>query len=220
MRRIVFAALALCVTTMAMAQDTTATTATSAPVSKSSLGITTNDHLMFQLGYLNWLNKPDSINTSGLPRTFNAYFMFAFPFKTNPHFSVGIGVGFATDHMYFDRTNVGIKDVTSKLVFRNLADTTHFKKYKLSTTFLEAPVELRFGSKPDDDKHSVKAALGVKVGTMLSAMVKGKTLEDKNGNAINPYTVKEKSKRFFNTTRLSLTGRIGYGHFSLFGSWS
>jgi hypothetical protein len=32
--------------------------------------------------------------------------------------------------------------------------------------------------------------------------------------------MKEKSKRFFNTNRISATARLGYGHFTLFGSYS
>ena len=32
-------------------------------------------------------------------------------------------------------------------------DTNHYKKYKLSTAYLEAPVELRYSSNPEDDKR-------------------------------------------------------------------
>ncbi len=53
----------------------------------------------------------------------------------------------------------------------------------------------------------------------MSASVKGKTLQNKAGNTINAYTLKEKSKRYFNSTRLSVTGRIGYGALSLYGSY-
>jgi hypothetical protein len=100
-----------------------------------------------------------------------------------------------------------------------LSDTNSFKKYKLATTYAEAPVELRFRTNPDDDRRSVKLAVGAKVGTLLNAHTKGKTLENKEGNTINDYKVKEYSKRYFNTTRISLTGRVGFGHFSLFGSY-
>jgi hypothetical protein len=148
------------------------------------------------------------------------YFMFAFPFKTNPHLSVAIGPGIATDHIFFEDTYVGIKDNTQTLAFKNVGDTTHFKKYKLSTAYLEAPVELRYSSNPQDDKHSFKVAIGAKVGTLLSAWVKGKKLADKNDNDLASYTSKEKSKRFFNSTRLSVMGRIGYGKFSLFTSYT
>jgi hypothetical protein len=179
-----------------------------------------SDHLMLQAGYTVWQGKPDSINTSGLPRTFNVYFLFDFPFKTNPHWSAAIGVGVGTDNIYFDKTNVGIKDLTPRLVFDDRSDTTHFKKYKLATTYLEAPLELRYSSNPGDNKKSVKAALGVKIGLLANAHIKGTTLENKSDNTVNNYKLKEYSKQFFNKNRVSATARIGYGHFSLFGSYS
>jgi hypothetical protein len=179
-----------------------------------------NDHFMFQVGYTMWNGKPDSINTGGIPRTFNGYFLFDFPFKTNPHWSAAIGAGVGTDNIYFDKTNVGIKDLTPSLVFSNRKDTTHFKKYKLATTYLEVPLELRYSSKPDDNKKSVKAAVGIKVGMLVNAHVKGNTLENKSNTTINDYKMKEYSKQFFNKNRLAATARIGYGHFSLFTSYS
>jgi hypothetical protein len=215
MRRVFITVLAICVAGSLFAQDSTTIRIKATP--RKSLP---NDHLMIQLGTTSWSGKPDSINTGGLPRTFNAYVMLDFPFKTNPKLSVAIGPGIATDNMYFKNTIIGIKDPTTTIRFRNVADTTHFKKYKLSTAFLEAPVELRFSSNPEDNGKSIKVAIGAKVGTLLSAWTKGSGQENSAGNLINTAIVKEKSKQFFNTTRLSLTGRIGVGHFSLFGSYA
>lgn len=177
------------------------------------------DHFLVQYGATSWSGKPDSITTKGFSRSFNMYLMFAFPFKTNPQWSVAIGPGIATDHIFFDGMYVGIKEASTTLEFRDVSDTSHFKKYKLSTAYLEAPVELRFNLHPDRAK-SFKVAVGAKVGTLLSAWVKGKELVDKNGTTVLDYTSKEKSKRFFNTNRLSVMGRIGYGNFSIFSSYT
>ena len=57
------------------------------------------------------------------------------------------------------------------------------------------------------------------MGTLVNAHTKGKELQDKNENTINDYKVKEFSKRYFNTTRIALTGRIGFGHFSVFSTY-
>jgi hypothetical protein len=122
--------------------------------------------------------------------------------------------------MFFEETYVGIKDKTSTLQFHNLSDTSHFKKYKLATAFLEAPIELRYRTNPGDDRRSVKFAIGAKVGTLLSAHVKGKDFQDKNDNTILDYIQKEKNKSFFNKNRFSLMARAGYGHFTLFASYS
>ena len=103
--------------------------------------------------------------------------------------------------------------------FDNVADTNHFKKYKLNVTYLEAPIELRYTANAENPNKSFKAAIGVKVGTMTGANTKGKNYQNRNGAVINGYTLKEKSKQFFNTTRLSVTARFGYGVFNVFASY-
>ncbi|MBA2330352.1 MAG: PorT family protein [Flavisolibacter sp.] len=216
MRRILLLAGMLFITGVVTAQTDTLRR----PVLSTKNAPRSSDHLIFQLGYLSWNGAPDSISTSGLPRTFNAYLALDFPFKTNPKLSVAVGVGAATDHMYFDKMTVGIKDRTPSVVFNDQSDTNYFKKYKLATAYLEAPLELRFRSKPDDDRRSFKFAVGIKVGQLLSSHVKGKTLQNRNGDVLNDYKMKEYSKEFFNKQRFSATARIGFGHFSAFGSYS
>lgn len=215
MRRIVLSGFILLAAFSAFAQtDTIVRPKPTVPLPRSS------DHIMLQFGYTNWTGKPDSINTGGIPRSFNAYFLFDFPFKTNPHWSAAIGAGVTTDNMYFDDTYVGIKDATPTLRFQDVSDTTHFKKYKVATTFIEAPIELRFTSDPNNNKKSFKAAVGIKIGTLLNAHTKGKELQNSAGNTLNNYVLKESSKRFFNQNRLSATGRIGFGNLTIFTSYA
>jgi len=179
-----------------------------------------NDHLLIQIGYDKWANQPDSIQTKGFSRSFNVYFMFDFPFKSNPRFSVGIGAGVSSSNIFFENTYIDITGkIANRLSFTNVKDTTHFKKYKLVTTFLEAPIELRFVARPMNAGKSFKAAIGGKVGTMLSATTKGKNLLNASNNVVNSNVTKEKAKRFFNTTRLVGTARLGYGVFSVFGAY-
>src|SRR6218665_740384 len=96
-----------------------------------------NDHFMLQLGYTGWAGKPDSINTSGWSKSVNVYFMFDFPFKTNPKLSMAFGPGIASDHMKFKKTYVDLKSNTATLPFTDQADTNHFKKTKLATVYAE-----------------------------------------------------------------------------------
>lgn len=177
-----------------------------------------NDAFIVQLGYASWSGKPDSINTGGLSKTINTYFTIDFPFKNNPKLSIGLGAGVGTDHILFKKTSVGIKDLTPTMRFTNQADTNHFKKTKLLTAYLEAPVELRYSASPADGK-GFKFAVGVKVGTLLNAHTRNAKFESRSNATINDYVMKESSKRFFNKSRISLTGRIGYGHFALYGSY-
>lgn len=176
-----------------------------------------NDHLLIQVGRDGWANKPDSIDPKGLSRSFGIYLMMDFPFKTNPHFSVALGLGVSSSNMYFKDTYIDISGkTTNALRFQNVQDTTHFKKFKLQTTFAEIPVEFRFTSNPENPGKSWKLAAGAKIGTMLSAVTKGKNLLSGSGGTVNDFTQKEKAKKFFNKTRFAVTGRAGYGSLSLF----
>ncbi len=177
-----------------------------------------NDHFMLQFGYANWSGIPDTITKSGLSKSINAYFMLDFPFKTNPKMSIGIGAGVGSDHITFTKTYVGIKDQTSTIRFTNQSDTNHFKKTKLATAYVEAPIELRFSGDPMTG-NGFKAAIGVKVGMLINAHTRNTKFQNKGGTSLNDFVMKESSKRFFNKNRISATARFGYSHFTLFGSY-
>jgi hypothetical protein len=174
--------------------------------------------LLFQLGVAGWNGIPDTINKSGFSKSVNLYLMMDYPFKTNPHLSMAFGPGIASDHIVFAKTNVGIKENTAAIHFTNVADTNHFQKTKLATVYLEAPVEFRYSAKPLTG-NGIKFAIGVKVGTLLNAHTRNTKYQVKGSTSVSDHTEKESSKKFFNKSRLSVMGRIGYGHFTLFGSY-
>lgn len=182
---------------------------------KYDLSKRANDHFLLQLGYTNWTNLPDSIKTGNLPRSINAYFMLDFPFKSNQKLSAAIGLGIGSDHMALDKNLnfVNVRATGTRLPFN---DTTRFdaKKTKLSTAYLEAPIELRFVSDPEHSDKSFKVALGFKVGTMIKAATRTRVIQSSGD-----YLLKESSKKYFNTTRIVGTARIGVGHFTLFGNY-
>ena len=187
-----------------------------------NLGNRAADHVMIQLATDHWLGTPDSIDNhmKGLSRGANIYLMLDRPFKGNPKLSVGIGLGVSTSNVFFKRMAVEIISNSPTLPFTSLDTTFHFKKYKLETSYLEIPLELRFMSKPADPNHAIKVALGVKLATMLKAQTKGKELRNGDGSTVENFIEKQSSKSYFNTTRVSGTARIGYGIFGLFGSYS
>lgn len=183
-----------------------------------------NDHFLVQFGYANWAGAPDSVNNrkGGFSKSFNVYFMFDFPFKSNPKLSMAFGPGISSDHIVFTKTLVGIKENTNSMRFSNLSDTNHFRKSKLATVYLEAPIEFRYTKDPFNSGKSFKLALGVKIGTMINAHTRNTKYQDRNENPIysgGDYTMKEASKKFFNKTRLVGSLRVGLGNISLFGQY-
>lgn len=217
MKKIALVSISFLLITSVFAQDSLK----SVPAKRKPVDLSgrANDHFLLQLGYTGWAGRPDTISPSGFSKSINAYFMFDFPFKTNPKLSVAVGPGISTDNIIFKSTFVGIKENTSIFQISDRSDTTHFKKTKLTTVYLEAPAEIRFTANPLNAGKSFKFAIGVKVGTMLKAYTKNKDLQDGNGNTTNTYVMKESSKQYFNTTRFSAHARVGWGHFSLYGSY-
>jgi len=219
MKKILLALFSVGLFTVAKAQTTE--TKPKTDYSKIDLSNRANDHFMIQLGYDGWTNRPDSVNPSGFSRHFNFYFMLDKPFKANPHYSVAIGAGLGTSNIFFKNTYIDVKSTGTSLPFTDKTNSNHFKKYKLATVWLEAPVEFRYAANPVTPDKGMKIALGFKFGTMLKAYTKGKDLLDASGNSLygKSYTMKEYDKKFFNTTRVAATARVGFGNFSLDGSY-
>lgn len=186
--------------------------------SKIDITNRTADHFMIQYGGDSWTNRPDSVRTgNGFSRHFNIYFMVDKPFKTNPRMSIAYGAGIGSSNIFFNNTRVDVRSNAARLPFSKVDSVDHFKKNKVTTIFLEIPIELRYYSNPENPAKSWKAAIGMKVGTLLKSYTKSKNLVNKAGQTIygTSYVEKESSKRFFNGTMLALTGRIGYGIISL-----
>lgn len=185
-------------------------------VSNSYLNKRASDHFMIQLGYSSLAGKPDSIVTKGFSRSFNMYLMFDFQSKTNKHLSVAVGPGIGSDNFFFNKTSIDINNRKNAIFKKD--STTTYKKYKLATAYLELPVELRYNTNAENSSKGWKFALGAKIGTMIDAHTKAKVTFDpkQEGN----YTTKVKNSFLFNGTRLALTGRVGIGAFSLYGSYS
>ncbi len=179
------------------------------------------DHLMIELTSDHWGGVPDSISShmKGLSRGLGFSFMIDKPFKTDPHWSVAFGLGFNGSSIFFKNMSVGLTATGTKLPFTNLDSADRFKKYKLTTVYAEIPIELRYVFSPSEEGKSWKMALGAKVGTMINAHTKGKTLQNKAGTTINSYTLKEGKRTFLNSTRLVATARIGIGSFSLVANY-
>ena len=230
MRKFFWLAIACtCISIKTIAQDSLSVKSDSVVIkkkkdwSKVNLGNRANDHFMIQFGYDGWAGAPDTLNISGFSRHFNFYLMYDMPFKTAPRLSVAAGLGLGSSSIFFDNTNIDIagKNGSSKITFTNAANSNHFKKYKVTNTWIEVPVELRFVTDPLHSGKSFKVALGAKVGTMIDAHTKGKNLVSATGSSLygTKYVEKEKSKKYFTSTRLAGTLRVGYGAFTLYGAY-
>jgi Outer membrane protein beta-barrel domain len=167
------------------------------------------DYVMLQAGFHTWLLPNDtSINLKQKGHDLNAYICYDFPLQKK-HFSFAPGIGIATSSIYLDSMtmNLGGTDPNVKFTY----GTGGYKRYKYATAYIEAPFEFRYYANSENRNRGFKAALGVKVGNLLNAHTK----------AVNTSSVKvkENSRRYNEQWRLALTARMGYGNFSIYGSY-
>lgn len=170
------------------------------------------DFFVISLSYDAWMGAPDSIHTGGLSRGFNAAFMYDFPFKTGSKFSIAPGLGISSSNIFFKDQSVAIGEVSPTLQFPS---DTSFKNYKLSTNYIEIPIELRYRQFPDNANKGFKAGLGLKFGALLNAHTKGRKILSGSKQA-----QKVSDKRYFQPWRAAATARVGYGNFFVFTSYS
>lgn len=186
--------------------------------SKINLTKRSADHFMFELGYDNWIDTPDSANIKGFNHSVNFYFMYDWPFKTDARFSIAAGLGIGSSNIYFDQTYPQVAAYNNQtLAFTNTQGNTHFKRFKLTTVYLEAPVELRFALDPEHMDNSWKFAVGAKIGLMVNAYTKGVDAVNTVGGTVGNITEKEYGKQFFNTPKIAATARINKGVVGVFG---
>ena len=209
-KRLALAALLLLQSATLFAQDTDANTDTKTQVQKPS-----RDFVMLQLTYNGLMDKPDSINLNGFSRGANGYLCYDFPLgKSN--FSFALGIGLSVSNYYFKNQRVVTTDTGSAAVAR-FDDTTGIKRSKFAVTYLQAPFELRFFGNKQNRNMGFKAAIGLQVGTLMGANSKATyTIAGTNIRGLD----KEKSKRFLNSWNFAATARLGWGNFSLFGSFN
>jgi hypothetical protein len=173
------------------------------------------DFLMLKFNYNGWGNMPDSIKTKGLSRGFNASISYDFPIKKS-HFSFAAGLGIGVSNIFLDDQVIRVSDTGSLGQARFVKDTGDvYKRYKLTTAYLEMPLELRFFGNNQNRNKGFKAAIGATVGMNIGAHTKGVT--SAGGTKI---IEKESTRRFMQQWSFAATARIGYGNFSLFGSYN
>jgi hypothetical protein len=202
-KRLLLTSALLVQAAMLFAQDVEKGTIKKATTAKPS-----RDFLMLQFTYEGWSNHPDSIKSAGFGRGFNGYICYDFPIK-NSHFSFAPGIGIGTSNIYFDNKELILADTVAYFV----NERKDYKKFKLTTAYLEAPFELRyFGNKINRNK-GFKAAVGLRVGTLIGAHTKGKL---KTGGVVEKINTKSNLENW----RFAGTVRLGWGNFTVLGTYN
>jgi hypothetical protein len=168
------------------------------------------DYIMIQLGFNSW-SQPTTTNAKLSQRGHEIamYGCYDFPFNKS-NFSFALGAGIGSSNVYLNDQILRMD--TTFAIFRDVkADS--IKRYKLSTNYLEFPIEFRYFANKTNRNRGFKASVGTRLGTLINAHTKA-FVQQQAGNLRE----KESSRRFFETWRIMPVARIGYGNFSVHGA--
>ena len=172
----------------------------------------------FMIGMGNdlWMDAPGNVDIRNYNPSFVFSLMFDHPFGTSP-LSFSAGLGLQSNNLYSDAFLVENEN-NYKTKFSSIPDTLNYSKNKISTTYLELPIEFRLRMLKDND---LTLAAGFKVGYLINSHTKYKGdnyLDTRPSN--NKTKIKEHNIPDMVKLRYTATARLGYKKFSLFAHYN
>lgn len=180
------------------------------------------DRVVFELNWNGWANQPDSLDTKWYGRGINLYTFYDFKLGEQDFVSFGAGAGISYNNVYH-RSTIAVQDIDTSAtasqfatVFVPIPEGRDVKRNKLATTYVEVPLELRFRTKPDKFGKRFKVNPGIRLGYLLTGIAKYRG-DDDSGAEIKYKTYLLPN---INKYKISTSLRVGYGNFSLVGSFA
>lgn len=174
------------------------------------------DRIVLNLNFENMFHQQTTgFKTKWQSRGLDIYFMYDMPIKKS-FVSFAPGIGFSTSNIYHN-SSMQIDSTSGRAFFKPYTDETikaNFKNIKISTSYIDIPLELRFRTKPLAFDMRFKVAIGVKFGMRIEAFTK----ERRNDLSADGSYQKYIEKGFRNQVqafRFGPTFRIGYGPVNL-----
>jgi len=154
-----------------------------------------------------WQDIPNTIDPGTINPGVNIFGSYNYNFgESNVSFSPGIGLG--VHNLYSDSW---LRVNNDSAYFEVIPDTLSYKRSKLTTTYLDIPIELRFKSKSE-----FRIAVGFKFGFLIKAHTKYKGDNYIEGTT-DQVIIKQAKFNFVESNRYGFTGRIGYKWLNVWG---
>ncbi len=158
-----------------------------------------------------WNNAPTNVDIRSINPSANTYITYNLTVGKSKSLTFGIGLGIGNHNMYSNNGIIeSVKGDTIRYIPINPA--LSMKRSKLSVTYLEVPLELRFKS-----QKGFKISLGFKLGYLIDSKEKYVGNTKANGAL---QVVKRKRISQLNTFSYSPTFRVGYKSFNLYVSYA
>jgi len=165
------------------------------------------ERIIFNFMLDSWMKTPPGIATNWIKsRSFEFYLMADKAFA-NEHLGIAYGIGISSTNV---NSNARFDQINNNTIL-NPIDSTQYNMNKLSTNYLEIPLEFRIRTSHIHNGNRFKIAIGAKAGYLLQDHLKfvSDIIKDKLYNTPN-----------IDSWRFCATGRIGYGKFSLCGFYA
>lgn len=159
------------------------------------------DHLLIDFGYETFSGRPNNTSFEWYNNGLNIQLFYDKLFGKSG-FSGAVGIGFSTQSYY---SNKQIRrDTTLSYQYSNWVNPESlYEKNKVSSSWVEVPIELRYRSKIDDWGYRWKLSIGGKIGYLIDTHDK---LVDLNGVKFKTYYFPD-----MNNIRAGIVARAGYG---------
>lgn len=168
------------------------------------------DQLVLNILSNTWLNSPEKMELMPVSVGAEAYFMTTIIGK-NSALGLAVGSGFGVNNFHNNCIPFDSLDVT---YFKQIPGEYEYIKNKITTAYIDIPVEIRFRTKPNLKKRNFKVAIGGKVGYMISNYIKYKG-EDFRAGSNKMVKFKEYNLNNIEPLRYGTYLRIGYGKMNL-----
>lgn len=146
-----------------------------------------------------WQGLPDGMDSRTINQGVSYFLMYNHRFMES-NFSGAIGIGMGT-HNLFSNSLIGT-DSSGNTIFTPIEDI-NYKKTKISLTYFDIPIELRFKT-----KKKFRLAVGFKAGFNIDSHTKYKG--DDLGGELEEVKIKSKDLKNLEKWRYGITGLIGY----------
>jgi hypothetical protein len=170
------------------------------------------------LNFKNGVTPPEFQKGFWGSRTINIYYQYPIRlFKSQFSFNPGIGVSLERWKLTNNYTlpPSPAADGSYQFVLASTLLPGTIQRSQMVNNYIEAPIELRFDTNPEDIARSFNVSFGARFGVLYDSFTKidysdngeSKSIKDKQWHGMNP-------------TRMAYYTRIGLGGFSLFGYYN
>jgi len=182
----------------------------SSQVTVDSTGKMKNEQIILNINWLSWINYPSNIDIKPTSSEFTFSYLYPLFGKKN-HFSMAVGLGSSTQNIKY---NAYIAEINDKPTFFLFNDSIAYTKNKLTTVFIDIPIEFRLRTNNNVHLKNFKFSFGGKIGYLIKSY--HKYSGDEYRFAMEK-TVKFKEYKvpYLNKLHYGIFTKLFYGQFGL-----